>query len=247
MINDLKSIIKKSAHIIVRSPLCDQVASITITSILGFIPLILMTLFLIYHSPLLNQYQHLIENFIFHALSTEQTANTLHHIQTQIPTIVNFQTSTLISLFCMAYFFLFTLAHTISKITKQNHRVPLHLKLFSFIFLIIFIVILTDMMWGNLLHAWWYSILLRTLFLHILFNIILPDHKHLSILSAVVTTLIAQLTFNALMVYYYSVFSDYHIIYGQLAGIAILLTWIYLSWFIIFFIIKLHKQDKNYD
>jgi len=88
-------------------------------------------------------------------------------------------------------------------------------------------------------------LLIKALFFTFLMLAILKDHPTSLILKTVTLTLLSQSILSHLFISFYSASAVYHIIYGQIAGFIILISWIYFSWAIIAFFLYIHTKNTQ--
>lgn len=219
-------------------PLFDYVASLTLSTLLGTIPLFLLLIFCIYHTPYLNMHQTNFEQFFFQSIHIAQTQEALSTIQNNLPQTINFSVSTLLYLSMLCLCFIFFIATTLCKITHQTKPMRLTLKL---ILLILCTVLLTTLTSDWIENAW-LLLLYKALFFSLLLLAILKNHPFILIIKTVFLTLIIQSILNQLFINFYSGSAIYHIIYGQIAGFVILISWVYFSWAIIALVLHLHTR-----
>ena len=221
-----------------KSPLFDYVSSLTLSTLLGTIPLLLLLLFCIYHTPYLNTHQADFEQFFFHPLKISETKEALATIKSNLPIATQFTSSTLVYLCILCAFFAFFIANTLCKITHQNQPIRLGIKMIA--------LILCTMIFATIIPQWGAStlnlLIYKAIFFALLLLTILPDHPTLLILKTVCFTLVAQSILSQLLINFYSTSTAYHLIYGQLAGFIILISWIYFSWAIIAFFLYIHTK-----
>lgn len=222
-----------------RSPLFDYVASLTLSTLLGTIPLLLLLLFCIYHTPYLNIQQSNFEQFFFHPLHISETADALNIIKKNLPVAIQFPPSTLLYLTALCAFFTFFIANTLCKITNQTHPLKLGIKIL-FLILCTMIVTTTIPAWANSALT---LLLIKAIFFTLLMLAILKDHPISLIIKTVILTLLSQFILSQLFIFFYSASAVYHIIYGQVAGFIILISWIYFSWAIIAFFLYIHTKN----
>tara|TARA_Y200000002_G_scaffold379206_1_gene388030 strand:+ start:10 stop:747 length:738 start_codon:yes stop_codon:yes gene_type:complete len=229
LFNKLVMQCKKAA----KTDIFDHVATLTLSTLIGFIPSFLLILFVIYHTPLLNNYQTAFEEFFFVPFSISLTEGVMHEVGKLLPSIFDFQYSTLISLLIFSYLFVFYIATTLTKITRCQYFIPLHIQIFIYILGIFAIVAALSEIFPNWLSFWWAWLLFKSISLFLLFMLLLPHKKMLGLLGIIFTAIIAQTLVGIMFIEYYTYYNNYHIIYGQFAGYIILISWIYVSWSII--------------
>lgn len=221
----------------------DWTASLTISTMLGAIPTCLLSLYCIYHTPLLNGYQSQIEELIYQPMKNAQTEQALATIEQVIPSALDFSLTTLFSLLFFSVFFVLSISHTLCKINRQEIASRLSFKiLIILIASLIAAVGMTELypQWGKLALI---SSLFKFTILSALLTAILPKHPPLLILKTVCLIMAMQFGIGYAFVEYYYYINTYHLIYGQAAGFIMLISWIYISWAIIVFAL-IHNNEQ---
>ena len=221
----------------------DLTASLTISTMLGTIPVCLLSLYCVYHTPILNNYQTQVEQLIYQPMKNAQTEQALATIEQAVPSALDFSYSTLFSLLFFSLFFIFSISHTLAKINQQETTNRLAGK----ILVILISSLITVVAISELFPNWSASIIgpsiFKSLILAALLTAILPKHPPALILRTVCLIMVMQFFIGYGFVTYYHYVNTYHLIYGQATGFIMLISWIYISWAIIVFAL-IHNNEQ---
>ncbi len=230
-------------------------SSLSFHTILALIPVLLISLYLFIHLDIFTPYLEDIRNFIFSAIIPVHKEFIAANIDSFMQNAYKMGILGLIFVLYVSVMFFDDFEYVINKIygiqpRKFFHSITIYLTMVILmplgVALSFYLTIKANLLFEHFQYTHWINVLsvssyLITWFLFFIIYKISPNikvHKRSAFISAFIASLIWYLS-KLLFVYYVTFNKTYATLYGSFSTIMFFLIWIYLSWIIFLYGIKL--------
>lgn len=230
-------------------------SSLSFHTMLALIPILLLSLYIFTELPIFSDYYVMLKKFIFNSLLPIHHESVSNYIDTFMSNTSSLGLIGVIFVLYVSIMFFDDFEYVINKIFKKEPRKFLHSIFIYFVLTLIvpigliisiFLSIQANLFFKDYGYTKWIDMLSISSFLlvWVLFLItyyISPNAK-VYVKSAFLSSLIASAIWygsKTLFVYYVTINKTYTTIYGSFSTVMFFFVWIYLSWIIFLFGVKL--------
>ena len=223
-------------------------AGLTFFTIFSTIPLMIILLSLFTNMPIFHEMYSDFKNLVFEVLLPQKSESVITYIDQFVLSGADIGLQYYFYMFFITVFFFKDYEHVVSRMFGKENRGYLKIIGIYIALLIItpvaFILFFYMAEWMGMkfiafLFAW-------ALFFGLYFISAIDVHKISYIISSSLLTSSIWFTTKTLFVYYVSFNTTYTTLYGSFSTIFIALFWIYLSWMIFLYGLKLIKELEHH-
>jgi membrane protein len=225
-------------------------ASLSFFTIFAILPIIALIIYTISYFPEFNKYLEIFTEYIFDMLNPTHSEDIINTLKKYISNSNQLGYIGIIYMLFISVMFFKDYEYIVNKIHKTKRK-SIH---FSIIFYSFYILILTILLVAlNVVTAFYENNILKDIFTFVFTWIIfyslfkLSVNRHINntaaLVSSLVTLIILSIT-KDMFIYYVLYNKTYTTIYGSLATLLFTFLWIYISWIIYLYGIKMcHKLN----
>ncbi|MEN8717042.1 MAG: YihY/virulence factor BrkB family protein [Sulfurovum sp.] len=227
-------------------------ASLSFFTIFAILPIIALFIATISNFPEINKYLEIFTNYIFEMINPTHSEDIIQSLKNYISNSNQLSYIGIIYMLFISIMFFKDYEYIVNKIHKTKRK-SIH---FSFIFYSFYLLILSSLLIAlNIITTLYDSNILKTVFTFAFAWIIfyslfkLSVNRHIdykaALISSFITLVILSITKN-LFIYYVLYNKTYSTIYGSLATLLFTFLWIYVSWIIYLYGVKMcHRLNMK--
>lgn len=241
-------LLKKTASI-VRSFFADDTsyyaASLSFFTIFSMLPIITLFIAILSYLPQFNQYLDSLTGYIFDMLNPTHSQEVVEALNSYISNSSKLGGLGLVYMSFVFVMFLKNYENIVNKIHEAKRK-PLYASFF--IYLLYIVILPSILMFLNLMNSFYSNALLNGVVLFLfawfifysLFKVSINKkiHYKATLISSLITLVVLSLSKN-MFVYYVAYNQTYTTIYGSLSILLFTFFWIYISWVIYLYGIKM--------